>query len=102
MASDDLSRRRQRASLQLSYMGVHLQWSPHWELQVRLSGRWWFFWMALPVLTILAACCAIWLIDLARWIAGDERRLYALSGAIVVALATLAWRWRTRATRSPD
>ncbi len=90
---DELAQRRtaqrRAATLSRSRVYAHLQWSPAWELELRVSGRRWFVAMTALAMLTTGAIAAGALTVLARWTLAGDGRMIALCGA---AMAVALWR----------
>lgn len=92
--TDDLATRRRgarrEATLQLTGIGMRLQWRPHWEIGLRLTGRWWFAALGLLVVLGAGAALAMTTLVVADWIAMRDWRAIALAlGWAAVAAARI-------------
>jgi len=86
MTDDELSKRRatkrRELTLQLTSIGMHLQWSPHWEFTFRLTGRWWFMVMWLFAAAGVGVLGASIVLVVSQGITARDWRMLTLCGAM--------------------
>lgn len=93
-ANDDISMRRAQqrraAILRLTDLVVGLQWDPHWQFELRVTGRGWVVLMMTAAVAMFGVTCALVPLVIAGWIVAGDWRMLALCGT-VSAIAV----WRT-------